>query len=284
MNKLSENLTLQLKNVHGESELNCVSNTVIVFSFALSVTGARITDTSIVMNTAALLYNSSRWHWQWENFCGPEGFKIWSPERHDLGYCFQQICLQIPVFVILAIISSYYFGLRKGFVTRGPVQLISIHIRCLMILVSALLPVLQIYIYLNKTDAHIYSVSYFLFAVEGISWLTHLGYTWSLRKRLGLSPRGPVLMCVTWTLLFMLDILSLRTHLLIYQNSLNLDYGMFVAYAFSICNVLAQVFYGLTLLPGEGSTTYVDFSTNYVHVSSFKVMLLKWDILGSVNV
>lgn len=201
---------------------------------------------------------SSRWRWRWEDICGPEGFKIWSADRHDLGHCFQQLCLQIPAFSIIAIASAYYFGRRFGFVRRGVEQLVAINLRCFIILFSALFPILQIYIYLNKTDVRIYPVSYFLFAVEGFSWLVHLGYTLVLRKRLGMSPRGPVFICVIWTLLFMLDILSMRTNLLIYKHSKNVDFGIYVRCAFSICSVILQVMYGLTLFPGEGSTTFVD--------------------------
>lgn len=203
---------------------------------------------------------SSRWRWRWEDICGPEGFKIWSANRHDLGHCFQQLCLQVPAFALIAIASAYYFGRRYGFVRRGVDQIVAINLRCFIILISALFPILQIYIYLNKTDVIIYPVSYFLFAVEGFSWLVHLGYTLVLRKRLGMSPRGPVFICVMWTLLFMLDILSMRTNLLIYKHSEKITYSVYVKYAFSICSVILQVMYGLTLLPGEGSTTYVDMT------------------------
>lgn len=205
--------------------------------------------------------NTERWHWRWVDLCGPEGFKIWSGKRHDLGHCFQQLCLQIPVFAILACASSYYYGRRTGFVKRGSVQIIAINVRSFLVLISAILPLLQIYVFLNKTDTPIQPVSYFLYAVEGISWFSHLLYTFALKKRFGLSPRGPVFLCVVWTLLFVLDVISLRTNWLIYRKTVKPDFSVFVAYGFSICNLLLQIFYGITLLPGEGDTTYVEFSS-----------------------
>lgn len=204
------------------------------------------------------LNSSERWHWRWVDLCGPGGFKIWSAKRHDLGHCFQQLCLQIPVFAFLACASSYYYGRRVDFVKRGSTQIIAINVRALVVMASALLPLLQIYVYLNKTDTPIQPVSYFLFAVEGIAWFSHLLYTFALKKRLGLSPRGPVVICVTWTLLFVLEIVSLRTHILIYRKTLKPDFSVFTSYGFSICSVLLQILYGITLLPGEGDTVLLD--------------------------
>lgn len=216
------------------------------------------------------LDSSVEWRWRWKDFCGPEGFKIWSAKRHDFGLCFQNLCLQIPVLAILACASSYYYGHRMGFVRRGATQIIAINMRCATITACALLPLLQIYIYLNQTDIHIEPVSYLLYAIEGITWFTHLVYSWGLRKRLGLSPRGPIVVTVIWTLLFVLSVISLRTRYLIYAQNSKPDYGEFVAYAFSMCNLLLQVVYGITLLPGQGSTTFLEYtSVNYAEVRIF---------------
>lgn len=224
-----------------------------------------------------VLYNldiSKRWRWSWKDFCGPEGFKIWSAQRHDFGSCFQTVCLHIPILAVLACASSYYYGRRIGFVRRGATQLIAINMRCMTIAVCALLPLLQIYVYLNKTDIQIEPVAYLLYAIQGITWFTHLVYSWGLRKRLGLSPRGPIFVTVIWTTLFVLSVISLRTRYLVYVQNSNPDYGVFVAYAFSMCNLLLQVVYGITLLPGQGSTTFVEYpSVNYPEVRFFYIHL-----------
>lgn len=226
--------------------------------------------TDVRMDSVIQLYNGSQWRWRWEDFCGPEGFKIWSADRHDLGHCFQQLCLQVPTFCLLAIVSAYYFGRRFGFVRRGPVQIVAINVRCCIILVSALFPLLQIYVYLSKTDAKIFPVSYLLFTIEGFSWLIHLGYSSVLKKRLGMSPRGPVFICVLWTLIFMLDILSMRTNILLYIHGQKITYSTYVRYAFSICSVILQVLYGLTLFPGEGDTICMDV-VEHTQVSLFRL-------------
>lgn len=228
-----------------------------------------ITEHCLILAVAMDLFDSSkRWRWRWDDFCGPEGFKIWSAKRHDFGLCFQHICLHIPILAILACASSYYYGRRVGFVRRGATQLIAINMRCLTIIVSTFLPLLQIYIYLNKTDVQIEPVSYLLYAVEGIAWFTHLIYSWGLRKRLGLSPRGPIVVTVIWTSLFVIDVISLRTRYLMYSLSEKPDYSVFVALAFSVCNMVLQVVYGITLFPGQGSTVFVEYSSvNYSQVS-----------------
>ena len=35
--------------------------------------------------------------WNFTNLCGAEGIQMWSSSRHDIGICFQQLFLDIPV-------------------------------------------------------------------------------------------------------------------------------------------------------------------------------------------
>lgn len=199
--------------------------------------------------------------------CGAGGLKIWSQQRHDLGLCFQQLCLQIPVLSLIACCSAYYFGRHIGYVTRGRVQIYAINFRALIVLCLALLPLLQIYIDLNTSKGQTFIISLFLSAVQGITWFCHLLYTLALRKRLGLSPRGPVFVCVLWTLLAVLTVISVRSHVLLYKSSPSLTYSIYVAYAFSICQVILQIGYAFSLIPSEGSTTYLNFADIYTEVS-----------------
>lgn len=209
----------------------------------------------------------SEWRWSWQALCGPEGLKIWSPQRHDIGFCFQQLFLQIPVLVILACCSAYYFGRQTGFVSRGKVPLYSINLRCVIVLLLALLPVLHVYIALNEAPENVYSISYFLYATQGITWLSHFFYTLALRKRLGLSPRGPVFICVIWALVLVLTFISLRSHLLIYKKSVVPDYFINLSYGFSLCYVILQILYGLSLIPGPGESSCLNFGRRYSQVS-----------------
>lgn len=209
-----------------------------------------------------------RWRWDWETLCGVEGFQIWSAQRHDFGLCFQQLCLDIPVLFILAIFSAFYFGRQEGFVTRGKLQTLAVNVRCFIVFVLTFLPIFQIYVDLNRTSKPITDISYFLSAVQGISWFTHFMYNLGLRKRLGLSPRGPIFICVTWSLIFALNVISTRSHYLLYKYSFTFDYSTYVSYIFSICYLIAQIIYAITLIPSEGSTTYLNFSTRYTEVST----------------
>lgn len=206
-----------------------------------------------------------QWRWDWEQMCGPGGLNIWSQPRHDLGLCFQQLYLHIPVLSLFACSSAYFFGRHAGYVTRGRVQLYAINFRSFVSLCLALLPLLQIYIDLNR-KVQVYYVSYFLCAVQGIAWFCHFGYSLVLRKRLGLSPRGPVFVCVLWTLLFVLNVVSVRSHVLVYKYAINPGYSIYLAYGFSICQIILQIIYGFTLIPSEGSTTYLNFADRYTEV------------------
>lgn len=220
-----------------------------------------MTDSTVVWATV------SRWHWSWQTLCGDEGFIIWSASRHDFGLCFQQLCLDIPILFLLAITSAYYFGRQEGFVTRGRNQKVAINIRCAVVLLLSFLPLLQIYIDLYKSDKSISQISYFLSAVHGIAWFIHFFYNWGLRKRLGLSSRGPIFVCIIWSFIFALTVISMRSHYLMFKYSFSDNYSIYLGYVFSICYLVAQLIYGLTLIPSEGSTTYLNFSARYTEVS-----------------
>lgn len=220
--------------------------------------------------------DSAQWRWNWVDLCG-EDFKIWAPQRHDLGLCFQQLCLHIPVLALLAISSAYYFGRHEGFVTRGRIQLIAINIRCVIVLCLAFLPLIQIYIDINRGDEQINKISFFLSAVQGITWFMHLGYALGLKKRLGKSPRGPIFICIVWSLLLALTVISFRSHYLLYIYSFQFNYSIYLAYGFSVCYLILHIGYALTLIPSEGSNTYFNFSNRYTEVStSIKIFLMNY--------
>lgn len=209
-------------------------------------------------------------YWQniWIDLCGPDGFQVWNRKYHDLGLCFQYLFFDIPFLVLLAIASAYYFGTNLNHVIRGKTQLYAINIRCLIVSILTFLPLLKIYIALNKNDVQIEKIFYFVSAMEGFTWLTHLMYTLALRSRLGLSSRGPVTVCVLWTLILVMSIISMRTHIIIYNNTEKPTYSIYYSYAFSICNVMVHLVYGLTMLPSVGESTLLQFENTYSQVNS----------------
>lgn len=203
------------------------------------------------------------WTWDWKALCGDEGLEVWSVQRHDLGLCFQQLCLHIPILAVLAVISAYYFGVQDGFVLRGKLQLLCVKFRICLVLVLAFLPLIQVYIDINKSTKPILPISFLLSTVQCIAWFTHFLYNWALRRRLGRSQRGPVTVGVVWSLLLVLAVISLRTHYLLYKHALNPDYSVALAFGFSVFYMAVHVLYGVSLTPGRGATMYINQNLNF---------------------
>ncbi|XP_030766381.1 multidrug resistance-associated protein 7 [Sitophilus oryzae] len=212
-------------------------------------------------------------HWNFTNLCGDEGFEIWNMTRNDLGICFQQLVLDIPVLCLLAISSSYYFGYSGGLVSRGSTQLIAINMRCFLTFLLAFLPVVQIYVYAYHTAEKIPQIAYFLSAVQGISWFVHILYILNLRRRLGKNPRGPMIICVLWCLIFVLTVVSLRSHFLALKYTLRTEYSAYLAYGMSIIYLIVQVFYGFTLIPGDSDATELNFVDRYSEIGEQQPLL-----------
>lgn len=198
--------------------------------------------------------------------CGPEGLKLWSTEYKDLGLCFQYLVLQIPVLTLLAIVSSYYSGRHFGHVIRGKLQKNAIRARALVAIVIAFLPVIQIYIEYTTTSVQVPPIKVLIVATQCITWIIHFIYLLTLKKRLGLSPRGPVKVCVIWTLYAVLTVISLHSYYLIlysdrysFKDVLNFKCGIVI--------IVFQALYAVTLIPSEGSTEWSSYS-RYITVST----------------
>lgn len=196
--------------------------------------------------------------WYWEDLCGPEGFQLWSQKTHDLGICFEQLCLQLPVLAVLSVVSAYYTGRQVEFVIRGRHQLAAINIRCIIASMFAFLPILQVYFSL-ESDGDMNAMFYVLSIVQCLAWLCHLGYSLALRRRLGRSARGPVFVVVLWTMLAACSAISLRSNMILYGMRDESDRKILVYYGFSIVHVIFHIFYGLTLIPNDGDTVYVTY-------------------------
>lgn len=92
------------------------------------------------------------WNWNWTEFCGYHGgIEPLNPDTHELDLCFQQLCLQIPVLVCIAIISAYHCGKRNTSLSRHYRSNSVINIRVLITVCLAVLPVIKAYIILTNT-------------------------------------------------------------------------------------------------------------------------------------
>ncbi|XP_057666967.1 ATP-binding cassette sub-family C member 10 isoform X2 [Diorhabda carinulata] len=192
--------------------------------------------------------------WSWTSLCGTEEFQIWSQDRHDFGLCFQQLCFHIPVLTLLAVCSSYYFGVQIGFVRRTKFQKIAILARSIISLILLFTPILQIYNSIHSKEENKENAAFLLCAVQAISWCSHFLYTLGLRKRLGNNPRGPTFMCIIWSLIFALTVVSTRSQYLEYL--LHPNETTKLSFVISICYLILQFLYAITLIPGsEGSVS-----------------------------
>lgn len=92
-----------------------------------------------------------RWKWNWTELCGRRGdIDPLNPETHDLSICFQQLCLQIPVLALIAIISAYHCGKSRPHTSSSRRQH-AINIRILITICLVILPIIRAYIILTNT-------------------------------------------------------------------------------------------------------------------------------------
>nr|XP_026483882.1 ABC transporter C family member 13 isoform X1 [Vanessa tameamea] len=180
--------------------------------------------------------------WKWEHICGPSGLQPWNDSTKDIGMCFQELFLQIPIYFILAITSGYYVGFRKDWVVREKIQERAIALRSFAILLLAFIPIIELYIFLTDEDFTLLPIDYFTAGASCLSWLVHFGYVLALKHRLGHSSRGPLCQLILWVLLVIFNIIALRSSILTgAQNN------------FYIASICCHGLYFLTLLPSSDS-------------------------------
>lgn len=223
--------------------------------------------------------NDSWLHWKWTDMCGPSGLTLWSAKNHDIGICFQELCLQVPVFILLAVVSAYYCGRHTRWIVRSRRQLQILELRTVVAVIMAIAPVIKICTAIQLSPGSLQPVDYLLAAVKGVTWLVHGGFILALRHRLGVSLRGPFAVCVLWTLNFALSAVSLRSHILLYRNNRLPEFSKFlsITYGFSIAEFVLQCLYMVTLLPSGSSFdvgTYEGFN-EHLHGSETQSLLSK---------
>lgn len=92
------------------------------------------------------------WRWNWTELCGYQGsIRPVNPETHNIGLCFQQLYLQIPVLVLIAITSAYYCGRQSYSISRDYFSTKSINFRLILIICLGILPIIKAYIILSNT-------------------------------------------------------------------------------------------------------------------------------------
>lgn len=124
------------------------------------------------MNITKSLIDPS-FNWNWTDLC-PTGLTPWIPDTNDLAPCFQQICLQFPVLVTIAIFSSYHSGRQATLVSRDSTQIGVLYLRVFVALGLAFTPLIKTYMYINDS-IDIFPSDILISCTECVTWIVHLG-------------------------------------------------------------------------------------------------------------
>lgn len=188
------------------------------------------------------LFNYFRWNWK--TMCGADGFVPWDSTTKDFGLCFQQLCLQFPIFVLLAIVSSYFFGRPYNWCLRDKTQMRTIFIRCLVTFLLACVPVIKLYTIVKNNKDNVSLICILISCAECITWVVHLGACLALRHKGSSTARGMLALIILWTMTFVLSVIWLKANI----STPNLTWAIVV--------VVLHSFYGLTLIP-SGKSRYM---------------------------
>ncbi|XP_058815016.1 ATP-binding cassette sub-family C member 10 [Topomyia yanbarensis] len=175
------------------------------------------------------------WQFSWSDVC-PSGVRPWVKDYNELAPCFQEICLQLPILVLFAVFSSFFYGCHFRLVFRNATQRRALRLRIAAAGGLGLLPVLKVF-YMIRIHGHIYPIDVLLSCVQFVAWTVHIGFLSSWMKRGSLSHRGPLWLIVLWTSLLALSGIwvhtNFRSEYWIWYVS---DFSLFVAYG---CTLIA---------------------------------------------
>lgn len=174
--------------------------------------------------------------WNWTAFCST-GLKPFESDSNDFLPCFQEVFLQLPIFALFAICSSYYCGIHEAPVVRDQAQIYLIHVRITASAVAGSIPVLQALV-LKANDVKIYPAEVLLTCTQFISWIVHIGFLLTQRRYGGLNHRGPLALIVVWTAVLVLDFVWLKSSIS------HQEY-----WPWSLIRILANCSYLLTFIP-----------------------------------
>uniref|UniRef100_A0A182IX99 ABC-type xenobiotic transporter n=1 Tax=Anopheles atroparvus TaxID=41427 RepID=A0A182IX99_ANOAO len=170
------------------------------------------------------------WDQFWNDIC-PTGLRPWVETNSDLAPCFQELVLQLPVLVLFATFSSYYYGTHWRRVSRNETQLRALRVRILASIGLTVLPAMKVF-YIFRIHGEVYPVDILLACVQLVAWPLHSCFLLSSVRKGSLSHRGPLVLIVLWTSLLALASIWLHTNLhtdfwlwYLAQLSLYLCYG-----------------------------------------------------------
>lgn len=160
--------------------------------------------------------------WSWTDVCAT-GIHPWLPldgdrnrtvNHQQLAPCFQQLFMQVPVFVLFALLSAYQFGVIGGSrVQRDRVQRLALRLRCSVVLLLVALTAMRAYYWTLPAgeDVRPWPADVLVTGVETIAYVAHLAYLLALIRRGSSNHRGPLAMRVCWITVFMLAVIRTTT-------------------------------------------------------------------------
>lgn len=112
-------------------------------------------------------------NWKWDEFC-ETGLKI-STSNSTLALCFQKICLQVPVFSLIAIFSAYYCGQITNCIVRNRTQLICLNVRAVTVFLLAIISPAKLYDTIHQDVVKVWPADVLATCVEFLGWSVHFG-------------------------------------------------------------------------------------------------------------
>lgn len=111
--------------------------------------------------------------WNWTYIC-PTGLTPWDASDKFLSPCFQEICLQLPMLLVFAITSAYYFGHQSILIRRNGTQRFLISLR---IFTALLIVLLHFYamVHMVVVRAKILPIDVLLIGFQIVTWTIHIG-------------------------------------------------------------------------------------------------------------
>lgn len=185
--------------------------------------------------------------WNWTQFCGPDGFNAWNSTHNNLGSCFQELTLQIPILSLLAIVSAYYCGMQWESILRTPRERKILAVRYLVTFIIFLLPLIRCNLEIHFKPGSLYPIDVVLAAVETLAWGVHIVCILTIRFSECGGLRGPTLLGSLWMLYFGFSCLYVHAQYILYVYS---DMHQTYFY-FAVVKVVCLVLYGATLIPSD---------------------------------
>ncbi|XP_035794196.1 multidrug resistance-associated protein 7-like [Anopheles albimanus] len=178
----------------------------------------------------------------WTSIC-PTGLRPWVQTNSELAPCFQEIVLQLPVLVLFATYSSYYYGSQWRTVCRNETQLRALRWRIYASICLTVIPAVKVF-YIFREHKTLYPIDILLACVQLVAWSIHCCFLGSSARKGRISHRGPLVLIVLWTSLCALSGIWLHTNLYT-------DYWIWYA-----ASLLLYLCYAATLI-APGTAYYV---------------------------